>query len=175
MDGIVSLFGHEGLLCPCLQVPHKCLRLGGGGSGLSLTGCCVGGAGVPGRLPPGLGTSGKGQVISLSPSGQKGRILSWRYHCRSAERPLGDTIEGNSFGSGDQRGVVFIGSISISSVSMLLNVHHSWLGGVTSKVVVLLDASYLSQMGSEEVCPITSRNDCATIFVTHQLSKVALS
>ena len=78
--------------------------------------CRTGVPGAPGALP-GLGTFGKGQVISLSPSGLNGRILSYKYHCRSAGSPLGGTTEGSSLESGDQRGVDFIRSIICSSVS----------------------------------------------------------
>ena len=109
------MLGQEQLLCPsCLQVPHQCLRFGGG-SIASSAGGCVGRGGVPGALP-GLGTSGKRQVVSLSLSGQNGRMLSYRYHRLSAERPFGVTIKGKSFRSGDHRGD-FIRSNFSSSVS----------------------------------------------------------
>ena len=164
-----SLLGHERLLCPCcLQVPHRRFRLDGG-SRSSLTVGCGGRTGVPGVLT-GVGTLGNGQVVSLSPSGQKGRILSYMYHCLSADRPLGGTIDGNSFGSGNHE----LDFSYLSCVSMFSYVHSSWQGGITPKVVVLLDARYLLQLRCEEVCPVVSWNNHTAILVTHQLSKVAL-
>ncbi len=40
-----------------------------------------------------LGTVGSGQVKSWSSSGQKGRIFSKRYHCRSDDKPFGTTLD----------------------------------------------------------------------------------
>ena len=57
---------------------------------------------------------------------------------------------------------------------MLPYVHSSWLGRITPKVVVLLDAGYLLQLRCEEVCPIISWNNRTAILVAHQLSKVTL-
>ena len=100
-----TLFGHVRLLCPsCLQSPQDRLRLGGGGRlSFSVDGVGrVGGgrAGVPGVLELGLGTSEKGQVMSASPSAQNCRILSYKYHLRSADRPFGGTMSGSSLASG---------------------------------------------------------------------------
>ena len=53
---------------------HVLYHLGGGGvaGGLGSSSGC----GVPRLLPPGLGTVGKGQVVSWSLGGQKGLIFS---------------------------------------------------------------------------------------------------
>ena len=56
--------------------------------------------GVPCLLPPGLGADGNGQMESMSSAGQKGRIWSYNYHCRSALNPRGGTTAGRSSTSG---------------------------------------------------------------------------
>ena len=60
-----------------------------------------GGCGVLWRLD-GLGTLGRGQVRSLSATGQNSRIFSYRYHCRCADRPAGVMTEGSSLGSSNE-------------------------------------------------------------------------
>ena len=47
-------------------------------------------------LLPTLGTCGRGQVTSLSPSGQNGLMELYKYHCRSDEKCFGGTIAGRS-------------------------------------------------------------------------------
>lgn len=83
-------------------MPHKRLRLGGS-SGSSSTDGCVGRAGMPDALP-GLDTSGEGHVIYPYHDWDKRDGYRHRGTTVSADRPLGGTVEGNSFGSGDQRG-----------------------------------------------------------------------
>ena len=88
--GVWPMVRHLLLLCPCSwQMPH--LRLGGG---VVLGSYGAGGDGVAwglrtgekeglqggGELPVGRGTDGRGQVRSLSSSGQNSLILSYRYH-----------------------------------------------------------------------------------------------
>ena len=80
------------LLCPfSLQISHVRARLAGGLEEFS----SISGVGVPGLLDS-LGTVGSGQVTSLSLSGQNGLICSYKYHCRSAERPLEVRTAGSS-------------------------------------------------------------------------------
>ena len=55
--------------------------------------------GVPARLV-GLGPPGSGHVRSLASSGQNSQILSYRYHCRSMDRPFGVTWSGSKEDSG---------------------------------------------------------------------------
>ena len=75
-----TFFGHMRLLCPsCSQIPQARLHLGGGRLSLSDGGgICIGGgrAGVLGALEPGLGTSGSGQVMLLSPGEARHNRLS---------------------------------------------------------------------------------------------------
>ena len=53
----------------------------------------------------GLYIDGTGHVVSFDLSlVQYWRILSWRYHCRAALRPLGFTISGNSVTEGVHKG-----------------------------------------------------------------------
>ena len=54
-------------------------------------------------------------------------------------------------------------NVYLYRVSMLLHIHTSWLGGVTSKMVVLLDDSYLLQLRCKEGRPIIGWNDCTSI------------
>lgn len=44
----------------------------------------------------GLGHTGRGHVRSLHSSGQYSLILSYKYHCRSLESPIGAMIGGKS-------------------------------------------------------------------------------
>ncbi len=62
-----------------------------------------------------LGIVGSGQVKSWSSSGQKGRIFSKRYHCRSDDKPFGTTLDGRVRGFGVQ--VLFSSSFLLSVVS----------------------------------------------------------
>ena len=73
-------------------------------------------AGVP-RVLLGFGQVGKGQVISLTLSGQNGLMWSYRYHCRSADRPLGETTDGSSSLSGTHGVEDLFKSILTSAVS----------------------------------------------------------
>ena len=59
------------------------------------------GEGVECQLPV-CGTLGKGQVTSLSLSGQNGRIWLYKYHCLSVDRYFGVTAAGKLSGSGCQ-------------------------------------------------------------------------
>ena len=60
---LILLVGHERQLClPCPQIPRKRFRFEGGLKSSSESGG-VNRAGMPGTLP-GLGTPGKGQVVS---------------------------------------------------------------------------------------------------------------
>ena len=63
----------------CALVVCRRFRLDGGSRSSLTVGC----GGVPGVLP-GLGTLGNGQVVSLSPWGQKGQILSYMYQQKMA-------------------------------------------------------------------------------------------
>ena len=113
---MVSLFlnfRHVLLLCPGLwQVPQSPWRFGGGGF---VAAPSPPGSGVPALLPPGFGTEGSGHTVSLSLSGQKGCICSYRYYCRSALSPRGGRIDGNSSKSGSHG--AFSRSISTSGRS----------------------------------------------------------
>ncbi len=96
-DGKVVVYfsGHDRVSWPDpLQIPHVRVRLGGGGAVSPFSGSS--GFMEPPLLPPGFGTDGCGQTVSLSGSGQNGLILSYRYHWRSAFNPRGGTTAGKS-------------------------------------------------------------------------------
>ena len=89
----VFLSGEDLLLwLSTLHMPHVRLHLHGGGTSSLMQARCetdlIGSSlvwlvlsGVPALLND-LGTSGSGQVTSLSSLGQTDRMLSYRYHCR---------------------------------------------------------------------------------------------
>ena len=66
-------------------------------------------------------TRGRGQVRSLSLSGQNSRMQSYRYHCLSGDRPFGGTTVGRTFGSGHQvadfNKIIFCSSVSACSLT----------------------------------------------------------
>ena len=60
----------------------------------------IGSAGLPDLLE-GKGTDGSGHVISLSASGQYGRIWLYKYHCLSVDNCFGQITVGSSVATGD--------------------------------------------------------------------------
>ena len=73
----------------------------GGAVSIKITNTTEVGEGVS-CLLSGCGTSDKGQVISLSLSGQNDRIWLYKYDCLSADRHFSQIIAGKLSGSGCQ-------------------------------------------------------------------------
>ena len=99
-------------------MPHVRLRFLGGGGAETSSGSRTG---VPSLLAQSLGIEGKGQVVSLSASGQNGRMESCKYHCRSGVSPCGGMTVGSSSVSGVQGSFSRLNLTSVESLCSFAN------------------------------------------------------
>ena len=97
-------------------MPHVRLRLLG-----TVEGGLTSGFGVPSLLARSCGTESSGQVVSLSSSGQNGRMESYKYHCRSGVSPGGRMTVGNSSASGVQGSFSILNATSAESLRSFTN------------------------------------------------------
>ena len=112
--------------------------------------------------------------MSSESSWQKERILSYKYHCRSVERPFGRTTSGSCVESGIQLFFVTVRAISgVSACSLTKN--YVGLATTESKMMIFLVSNNSLEVWSQVCGPVVCLHQIITILTLNNLGSITNS